>query len=59
VIIFAQVHLYKPEDLTLQMGKSQKRREIFIALLIGLGLAVSLGATGITGNNLCPNTTPG
>jgi hypothetical protein len=40
MIIVPQVYLYKPEELPLQMG------EIFIPLLIGLGLAVSLGATG-------------
>ena len=31
------------------MGESRKKREIFIPLLIGLGLAVSLGATGTAG----------
>ena len=49
MIIVPQVYLYKPEELTLQMGESQKKREIFIPLLIGLGLAVSLGATGTAG----------
>lgn len=49
MIIVPQVYLYEPEELTLQIGGSQKKREIFIPLLIGLGLAVSLGATGTTG----------
>ena len=49
MIIVPQVYLYKPEELALQMGESQKKREIFIPLLIGLGLAVSLGATGTAG----------
>jgi hypothetical protein len=31
------------------MGESRKKREIFIPLLIGLGLAVSLGARGTAG----------
>lgn len=49
VIIVPQVYLYEPEELTLQMGESQKKREILIPLLIGLGFAVSLGATGTAG----------
>ena len=49
MIIVPQVYLYEPEELTLQMGESQKKGEIFIPLLIGLGLAVSLGATGTAG----------
>ena len=49
MIIVPQVYLYEPEELALQMGESQKKREIFIPLLIGLGLAVSLGATGTAG----------
>ena len=52
MIIVPQVYLYEPEELTLQMGESQKKGEIFIPLLIGLGLAVSLGATGTTGATL-------
>ncbi|XP_076788890.1 endogenous retrovirus group FC1 Env polyprotein-like [Arvicanthis niloticus] len=44
-----KVYLYEPEELALQMGGSRKKREIFIPLLIGLGLAVSLGATGTAG----------
>lgn len=49
MIIVPQVYLYEPEELALQMGGSQKKREVFIPLLIGLCLAVSLGATGTTG----------
>lgn len=49
VIVVPQVYLYEPEELALQMGGSRKKREIFIPLLIGLGLAVSLGATGTAG----------
>jgi hypothetical protein len=47
MIIVPQVYLYEPEELAFQMGESQKNREIFIPLLIGLGLAVSLGATAL------------
>jgi hypothetical protein len=46
VITVPQVYLYVPEELTLQMGESQKKREIFIPLLIGLGLVISLGVSG-------------
>ena len=46
MIIAPQVYLHEPEELTLQMGESPKKIEIFIPLLIGLGLAVSMGATG-------------
>lgn len=49
MIINLQVYLYEPEELALQMGESQKKREIFIPLLIGPGLAASLGATGTAG----------
>ena len=49
VIVVPQVYLYKPEELTLQMRESRMKREIFIPLLIGLDLAVSLGATGTAG----------
>jgi hypothetical protein len=34
------------------MGGSQKERKIFIPLLVGLGLAVSLDMTGTTGADL-------
>jgi hypothetical protein len=52
VIIFTQVYLYEPEELILQMGESLKKRKIFIPLLTGLGLAVSLWATGTVGATL-------
>ena len=47
MIIVPRVYLYEPEELALQMGGSQKK--IFIPLLLGLGLAVRLGATGAAG----------
>ena len=46
MITVPQVYLYEPEELALQMGESQKKREIFIPLLIGLGLVISLDVTG-------------
>ena len=49
IIIVPHVYLCKPEELALQMEGSQKKREIFIPLLIGLGLAISLGAAGTAG----------
>ncbi|XP_028639076.1 ERV-BabFcenv provirus ancestral Env polyprotein-like [Grammomys surdaster] len=52
VIVIPQAYLYEPEGLALQMGGSRKKKEIFIPLLIGLGLAVSLGATGTAGEAL-------
>ena len=49
MITVPQVYLYEPEELAFQMGESQKNREIFIPLLIGLGLTVSLGETKTAG----------
>ena len=49
MIIVPQIYVYEPEEFTLQMGGSQKKSETFIPLLIGLGLTISLGATGRTG----------
>ena len=51
VIIASQAYLYEPEELALQREEAA-RRELFIALLIGLSLAVSLSVTGITGTAL-------
>jgi hypothetical protein len=48
-LIVPQVYLYKPEELALQLGGAQKKREIFIPRLVRLGLSVSLGIAGTTG----------
>lgn len=39
MIIVPQVYLYDPEELTLSLQGDQKKREIFIPLLLRLGLA--------------------
>ena len=45
-VLTTQVYFYEPEVLALQIEEIRKKREIFIPLLIGLGLAVSLGGKG-------------
>lgn len=52
VVIVPQVYLYKPEELGLHIGGSWKKRETFILLLTGLGLAVSLSVIGSAGASL-------
>lgn len=59
VLIVPQVYLYDPKELTSQLGSDQKKRELFIPLLIGLGLNAPLGATGVTGAAPHPNTPAG
>lgn len=49
VIIVPQVYLCEPEELGLQIGRSWVKEEIIIPILIGLGLAISLSATGTAG----------
>ncbi|XP_051027043.1 ERV-BabFcenv provirus ancestral Env polyprotein-like [Acomys russatus] len=49
VIIVPQVYLYEHKELASQLGGDRKKRELFIPLLIGLGLNVSSGAPGAAG----------